>query len=67
VTVRIAAVLAILAGLVLAGCWYTTFPQDNNPDCRKQTYGFLLFHTSTTSCESSSPTPTPAAAPTTAP
>jgi hypothetical protein len=51
-------IILVIAGLFLAGCWYTTFPQDNNPDCRKQTYGFLLLSTSSTSCEQSSPTPT---------
>jgi hypothetical protein len=56
-------IILIIAGLFLAGCWYTTFPEDSNPDCRKNTYGFLIFHTSNENCAQSSPTATPTPSP----
>jgi hypothetical protein len=61
------ATLAMLVSLALAGCWYTTLPQDGHLECRTNTYGFLIFHTSTTTCETVSSSPTPTAAPTAAP
>ncbi len=66
-TARIAAMVVILGVLGLAGCWYTTLPQNDHLECRTNTYGFLIFHTSTTTCETVSSTPTPTAVPTASP
>ncbi len=57
-------VLAILANLTLSRCWFTSFPESGtNPNCNTRTYGFLLFSSSSTACDTNASAAAPGATP----